>query len=574
MSDPLLHDLIPYDGDPEAQLLWDNFTNPVTNALRRMLMRVSPDDSWLDGIQYRHLEGLRLTDITDTPAVGAGRANQMIEELTYAFATYEAEGPAGAIEAYIEVEEEPYVDPIDEATNLHELVEGIYEAFNEYRPIDDRTRSILESRVEAFKTNSRSLEEIGQEWGVTRERIRQIEAKYKDLELGVAKSENAVISAILELLEDSESEADFIEKSESSEAVNGEPVSLERVRAVIKIMGMYDALLRLEAVEERWQANEDAQDELVKAVRGYRSKLGLLDLGLFKKDFKVTADVAFEAILQTYPRSLKFGDLVLARTEGHQTNFENALGKQLLVFETLSAEKLLDGIERSAAFRKYPFIGSHQDQVGIIHAIAGMGPNLTDFKLNCGEPPELNETDIFFLENFRNAPTGMLHRNEITTVALNEKRNVSTINLYLLYNPLIRFVGAAVLALADTDIDPEVSKQYAKIARAAEDKTLLSYEFVGSNIQIKFCPNLNTMAAGVLFPPPDLRAMIRYINFSVECECGKLASEQQLRFKPPTFWTGFSAAIKHLTDNHHYAKGEEICILVDFDAKKGLIQAP
>jgi hypothetical protein len=399
VSDPLLHDLIPYDGDPEAQLLWENFTNPVTNALRRMLMRVAADESWLDGIQYRHLEGLRLTDIMDTPAVGAGRANKMIEELTYAFATYEAEGPAGAIEAYIEVEEEPYVDPIDEATNFHELIEGIYEAFNEYRPIDDRTRSILESRVDAFKTNSRSLEEIGQEWGVTRERIRQIEAKYKDLELGAAKSENAVISAILELLEASESEADFIEKSESSEAVNGEPISLERVRAVIKIMGMYDALLRLEAVEEQWQAAEDADDELVAQSRKYRSKIGLIDLEVFSKDFGVTREKAMAAVLVAYPRSLLHGALVLARTESLVSTFENAMGKQLIVFKTLSAESLLEGIERSAAHRKYPLLGSVEDQIGLIHLLAGVEPNLDTFTKNCFELPELSETDIFFLEN-------------------------------------------------------------------------------------------------------------------------------------------------------------------------------
>jgi len=566
VSDPLLQDLIPFDGDPEAILLWDNFTNPVTNALRRMFMRVAEDDSWIDGIQYRHLEGLRMTDIMDTPSVGSGRAEKMIQELTQAFAIYEAEGPSGAIETYIEVEEEPYIDRIDEATNFHELIEAIYAAFDEYRPVDDRTRSILESRVDVFKINSRSLEEIGQQWGVTRERIRQIESKYKDLELGVAKNENAVVESIIGLLEISNSEEEFIENAKGSEVVEEESISVERLRAVIKVLGMYDALSRLEAVEESWQASEDAQGEIVKAVRGYRSKLGLLDLGLFKKDFGITEDEAIEAILEVYPRSVSFGNLVLARTDALMTNFENALGKQLLVYETLSAEKLLDGIERSAAFRKYPFIGSVQDQVGIVHEIAGKKPNLKTFQKNCGEPPELNETDLFFLENFRNAPAGMLHRNEITAAALNDQKNVGTINLYLLYNPLIRFVGAAVLALADQDIDPEISKQYAKIARAAEEKTLLTYEFAGTNIQLKFFPNLNTMAAGVLFPPPDLRALISELKFTVVCDCGKLQTEQQLRFKLPTFWTGFTSAIKHLTDHHHYSKGEEITILIDFDS--------
>jgi hypothetical protein len=66
--------------------------------------------------------------------------------------------------------------------------------------------------------------------------------------------------------------------------------------------------------------------------------------------------------------------------------------------------------------------------------------------------------------------------------------------------------------------------------------------------------------------------LISELQFKVGCECGKLATEQLLRFKPPTFWTGFSSAIKHLTDQHHYVKGEDIRMLIDFDDMMGRIQ--
>ncbi len=43
--------------------------------------------------------------------------------------------------------------------------------------LSDRERRVLELRFGLVDGNSRTLEEVGQEFGVTRERIRQIEAK-------------------------------------------------------------------------------------------------------------------------------------------------------------------------------------------------------------------------------------------------------------------------------------------------------------------------------------------------------------------------------------------------------------
>ena len=42
--DELLTDLVPFSGDPEVVLLWDNFTNPVANSLQRFLSREKRDD--------------------------------------------------------------------------------------------------------------------------------------------------------------------------------------------------------------------------------------------------------------------------------------------------------------------------------------------------------------------------------------------------------------------------------------------------------------------------------------------------------------------------------------------------
>ena len=79
--------------------------------------------------------------------------------------------------------------------------------------------------------------------------------------------------------------------------------------------------------------------------------------------------------------------------------------------------------------------------------------------------------------------------------------------------------------------------------------------------------------AGVLFPPSDLKALIGDKVFDVVCECGELKSTQQLRLRPPSFWTGFTAAIKHSNDHHGFLKGEELRVLLDFDSRVAILNS-
>ncbi|NOX61678.1 MAG: RNA polymerase sigma factor RpoD [Chloroflexi bacterium] len=71
------------------------------------------------------------------------------------------------------IEDESMPAPADAASHqlLKEQMQEILEQLNE------RERKVLEMRFGLYDGNSRTLEEVGQEFGVTRERIRQIEAK-------------------------------------------------------------------------------------------------------------------------------------------------------------------------------------------------------------------------------------------------------------------------------------------------------------------------------------------------------------------------------------------------------------
>jgi hypothetical protein len=570
-DDALLTDLITYRGDFDLTVMWDNFPTTVAHSLQRMLMRLSLDDTWNVGLKYSNLEGLRLTDIHETPAVGVGKAQAILDELYRVFSTLEVEGPSSSVATLEELETTPYFGRINEATNFEELVLGIYFAFHEIHPINDRTSAILNGRHQLFADQMRTLDEIGAEWGVTRERIRQIEVKYASITLS-SESKNSVLPALVDILENSNSEADFVESSSASNLVGSIKLSISKLKAALEILGMEELYARVIEAEAAWQEHDAAQDALVAKVQKYRTKLGLLDLGVFAGDIETSEERAFALVCDAYPRSIRYGKLVLARTTKLDTTFENVIGKQLLVFEDMSASDLLVGVERHASYRNYPVIGAQEEQLGLIKAVCGDNPTYVAYEKNAQELPELNDTDLWLLELFRSSPTGVLHRNEVTEAALKDQKNVATINVFLLYNPLLRSVGSAVMALANCKVDPVTADKYARIARAAVEPTELEWEFSGSNILIKFTPNLNMMAAGVLFPSNDLRDMIKEIAFDVSCECKGMESEQQLRLRPPSFWTGFTAAIRHLTTEHYFVKGESIKMILDFDNHKAEIK--
>ncbi len=569
--DQLLTDLVPYNGNREVHLHWENFSNPVINSLFRMFSHHVAGDSWREGICYNHLEGLYLSDLMDTPNVGELRKTQILEELNGVFGAFENDGDAFIVAPEIVLEVLDYPDAIDSAINFEELIDAIIAIFNDYRTIDERTLAILRGRVPAFLTFPRTLDDIGLEYAVTRERIRQIESKYIDLQIDPFKTDNSLLNGFVRTLELSENENAFISALSHINSLGNESISVAKLKAVLRILGLEGLLVRVEAVESIWDSQVGAQEALVDLSQKYRNKFGLIDLAVYTAETSSSDAQAFEAIKRAYPRSILKGRLVLARTPRLDTAFENAIGKQLKVFGNLEPEVLLVGIERQASYRQTVLLGTNADQIALIKEIAGEDPTYENYKRNTNQEPELSPTDIWFLEIFQYSANGMMHRNELTAASIRDGKNLNSVSVFLLFNPLIRPVGSSVMALANVKTDPDFVKRYANIANASEDKTHVEFEFSGANILLRITPNLNTMTAGVLFPSLELRAMIKDTVFPVECNCGRMQSIQQLRLRPPNFWTGFTAAIKHAMDEHQYRKGQEIQILLDFENSKATL---
>ncbi len=570
--DQLLTDLVPYEGDKETLLDWGNFSFTVSQALQNMLSKMLSGGPWRSGISYQQLDGILLSDLMSTPVMGTllpgeRLKNQILEELREVFTSFETD--SGAFVATpdfdFDLVLEPYPDLIDTAQNFEQLIEGVLDAYNSYKSIDERTLAVIQGRIPAFLRKLRTLEEIGVEFSVTRERIRQIERKYSDLQIDPAKKTNLLSESLVEVLESSESEEEFIKRANDKLLLGNEPISLSKFKAILQILGLEEFLTRVEKVESAWDSSKQALNELGDLAQKYRNKLGLIDLAVFTSETGASDNDAFEAIKTAYPRSIMRGRLVLARTSKLDTMFENSLAKQLLVFGSLNPEILLVGVERQASYRQAILLGSYADQIALVKAIAGEEPTYEKLRENTHEEPELNQTDIWFLEIFQNSPNGMMHRNEITAAAMRDGKNISSVGVFLLFNPLIRPVGSSVMALANAILDQESIQLHANVAKAVEDKTHVQIEFSGSDLLLTVTPNLNTLMAGVLFPSAELRALIKDYVFDVSCECGKMSSNQQLRLRPPNFWTGFTAALKHAMDYHQVSKGDSVTMLLSFE---------
>ena len=263
--DEYLTDLIPFNGDPEVVLLWDNFTNPVTNSLQRFLSRTQNDDSWQFGICYNHLREHRLSDLMDTPNVGEIRKNQILDELVNVFNVYEKQGIDGWVATYyedtVDVEGSTYTpDAIDLSMSLLDVIKGIIFYYNDYREIDDRTLEIIRARIPALLRHPKTLEELGTKFNITRERVRQIESKYLDLQLGAVKETNFVMLELVKVLEASTGEEDFIEKAQEADLLEDEPITLLKLKAILHVLGLENYLSRVESIESQWDIANYVKD--------------------------------------------------------------------------------------------------------------------------------------------------------------------------------------------------------------------------------------------------------------------------------------------------------------------------
>ena len=308
MLENYISDYIQYSGDEKVTLYWKNLSPKTQNAMNRMFSKFyTNQDFWIDGITYSDLRKIPASDLFGTHDFGLSTAAYCLKELARGFYEIEKNEPSSIL--INEIEDIQWNDQIDSAESIEELQDAIIYHFNDYIQVDNRVRAILYSRHPALIRNSRTLDDLGQEFGVTRERIRQIEAKFQDLEIGVLKTENKLLLKAIDILSESSSFEEFTELMRENDLADYEYMSDGILESIAKVLGLLDYIERIEKESSRIRTNYTNKRIVSNKMRELRNKIGLIDVDLVMKNLNLTKNEFEKAVNIQYPRSLVYGSI-------------------------------------------------------------------------------------------------------------------------------------------------------------------------------------------------------------------------------------------------------------------------
>jgi DNA-directed RNA polymerase sigma subunit (sigma70/sigma32) len=457
-------------------------------------------------------------------------------------------------------------DPFENCANFTELFEELDRSLLKLPKVDRRSLAMLKHRHQAFEEPLLTLDDIGKGWGVTRERVRQIVDPLMWVRIQV-ESEVPILLKAVEIFEECEDEDQFRIKVSEDEIFSGEDISWERLWALTRIFSPDVLAGRVREKHLQLESASGADSPIRRLIKKDRSKFGLYDLQVVSKKYEVNQDKAFRIISELYPRSIRSGSLVLARTKNLDTMFENSIAKQLKVTSPLEVKELIRGLQRTGKNRDVSLIGSTVELSNLILDLAGNPPHYETVSSGLVKEVDFQTLEKWLIEMFSESNLGILHSNDIVNSALRDRRiNVSSVTVYLSNSPIIRPHGRSLYSLVGTDVSEDQLEAYIEIIRGSAEASEVSYEMSDASSGIlSVRPNLNVITSGIVFPPSGYKKIFEGFEFESSCECGQLETIQAVKFAPSGFWTGFTAMIRHGFSQHKMSKGSTFRFEFNFD---------
>jgi RNA polymerase sigma factor (sigma-70 family) len=460
---------------------------------------------------------------------------------------------------------EPEV-PFEKCTTFSALYEELDLELLKLPKVDERVIAMLKHRHQAFGEPGFTLDEIGKSWGVTRERVRQIVEPLMSVRIDLENDIPLLVKAV-EVFEGCEDEDQFNDRVTNDEMFSGEEISWQRLLGLTRILAPDTLANRVYEKHLKLKSESGANSPLRSLIKKDRSKFGLFDLQVVSMKYEITEDKAFKIISEIYPRSIRSGNLVLARTKNLDTMFENSIAKQLKVTSPLEVKELLKGLQRTGKQRDVSLVGSIADLTDLILTLAGDPPNYEIASSSLIKKVDFRTLEKWLIEVFTEAHLGILHSNDVVNFALRDKSiNVNSVVVYLLNSPIIRSHGRSLYSLVGTVVTEDQLDSYIQIIRGSSEASEVSYEMADASkgiLSVK--PNLNVITSGIVFPPSGYKKIFEGFEFETSCSCGKLATIQAVKFAPSGFWTGFTAMIRHGFSQHQMSKGSTFRFEFDFD---------
>jgi len=461
---------------------------------------------------------------------------------------------------------EIYDDLIRKASNIEDLAQAILDRLDAEFPMSERDKAVVSARATWFTSSPQTLDSIGRDYGLTRERIRQITKKYENPNIQVT-GEIRFAKSLSDLAVASNSLDDLKENGASQSLTSEEYLDTDQCAEIMGLLSDSTGWNGFRSQLLNWQAQEALDDAAVGRISKYRSKMGFIDAAYAAKDMKLTLEKTLEIINEKYPRLVMSDTLVLARTEKLVSTFESSVFKQLLVIESLPANEILVGVRRYASLRNDAMSGLEDNYIDIIHSLCGTPPTLENFKQTQLYQTELRESDVWLIGIFNSSPNGLLHRVEITKYGIESRVNLGSITAYCGSSPFIRPHAKGVYSLIGKYPSNQQVSTHAELALAQDTAVDFQIEFQGSNVSFILKPNLNTYASGVLLPSREIKDIFRDSIFTPSCVCGSMDSKQLIRLSKEGFWTGFQSIFAHALQNHGFTINSRFNLFFDFDLK-------
>lgn len=467
---------------------------------------------------------------------------------------------------------EIYEDMIRKASNIEDLADAILNRIDAEFPMSERDKAVVCARAEWYTSDLQTLEAIGRDFGITRERVRQIARKF-GIEAIEVKGELRFAKLVSELATSSDSLEDFQDKATSNFLTSEEELNLTQCESIMSFLKQTSGWDPFADQLKSWHSYEDDKSRAASQLSKFRGKMGFIDAWYASKNLGLSVEQIISLIKEKYPRSISSRNLVLARKDKLVSTFEACVGKQLTLRDTLSAEEILVGARRHASLRNDAMPAESSDYVRIIHALCGNPPNRSTFLKTQLYETELSESDKWLMGIFNSSPNGLLHRVEITKLGIESGMNLGSITAYCGSSPFIRPQSNGVFSLIGVNPDPVQVATHAELALALVGPDSIDLEYQGSNILVYLIPNLSTYSSGVLLPRREIKDVFSDFVFTPSCSCGSIDSKQVLKLSKEGFWTGFQSVFAHALQKHNFGVNTEYRILFDFDQKKAILNS-
>jgi len=460
----------------------------------------------------------------------------------------------------------PLATPFEKCTNFSDLYLELDRELLKKPKVDLRAISMLKHRHWAFLEPGKTLDEIGKDWGVTRERVRQIINPLMKIQIQTEREIPLLVKAVT-LFEECDSEEEFGSIVAENEIFSGKKIVWQRLWWLTRIFSPDDLAKRVYEKHLELESESVSNSSIRSLIKKDRSKFGLYDLQVISKKYEIEESRALKVISEIYPRSIRSGSLVLARTKNLDTMFENSIAKQLKLTSPLGAKEILKGLQRTGKQRDVSLIGSAADLTNLILNLAGNPPSYEKASVGLIKEVHFQALEKWLIEIFADANLGILHTNDVVNFALRDKRiNVSSVTVYLLNSPIMRSHGRSLYSLVGTDVSEDQLDAYIQIIRGSSEASEVSYEMTDASkgiLSVK--PNLNVITSGIVFPPSGYKKIFEGFSFETSCACGQLETIQAVKFSPSGFWTGFTAMIRHGFSQHQMNKGSTFRFEFDFE---------